>query len=149
MNPSQPADLIDLTSPLPDDETSSQSGGQSSSSAPVVAGSSQGQVVQTEQKSSSDRERTPDIPDHQDVNDSDSSESSSSSDSAVIDSDTASQSSEDDRVDQSGITETAAGLFYDNQEHILDGPITEEELNAAISPVISYSEQPPRNFNTN
>ena len=55
LNPSRPADLIDLTSPLPDDETSSQSGGQSSSSTPVVAGSSQGQVVQTEQKSSSDR----------------------------------------------------------------------------------------------
>ena len=149
LNCSRPADLIDLTSPLPDTETSSQSGGKPSSSALVVAGSSQGQAVQTEQESSSVRERTPDVPDHQDANDSDSSESSSSSNSAIIDSDTASQSSEDDRVDQTGVTETAAGLFYDNQEHILDGPITEEELGAAISPVISYLEQPPRGPNPN
>ena len=142
---SRPADLIDLTTPLPVTETSSQPGGQVSSSAPTVAGSSQGQVVQNKQGKSSTEKRTTDVDQH--ANDSDSSISSVPSDRVVIDTETASQSSEDE--DQSGVTRTATGRYYDNQEHILDRPITEEELEAAISPVRQYVEQPPKRPNPN
>ena len=152
LTPSQPADLIDLTSNLPDTETTAQSGGQPSSSTPSVVGQSQVQVTQTGQTSTSVSERTADVPIQPDISDDDSSESSNdSSEPEVIDDDTASRSSssEDDRQDQVGVTETAAGVFYDNQEHILDRPITDSELEAAISPVIAYSQQPPRGPNPN
>ena len=152
LTPSQPADLIDLTSNLPDTETTAQSGGQPSLSTPSVVG--QSQVTQSGQTSTSVSERTADVPIQPDINDDDSSESSSdSSEPEVIDDDTSSasrsSSSEDDRQDQAGVTETAAGVFYDNQEHILDRPITDSELEAAISPVITYLEQPPRGPNPN
>ena len=51
-----------------------------------------------------------------------------------------------DQLEPSGtaaIPQEAVAVFFDNQEHILDWPITKSELDAAIAPNVSFLEQQP------